>query len=400
MTDSPPTPPKGVPGGDQVAADIAAWDAIGEHRTGTAGDRLAADWLADNVRDAGVTPRRDDFRLSRWVLRRCEIEVDGTTIEGVPLFDGGTTGPEGLVGRLRPLANGRAMVDGGGSPVIGLGALGPGAGVDANRAFADARREDKLAALVAVASISPEVPGLALQNADHFRVPFGPPALQVATGHEARLQAAAEKAEEIRLTTDVAFEPALGCNVHARIAGNRSTLAPFVVVTPKSSWWVSTAERGGGIAVWLALLRHFAAHRPARDVIFIATSGHELGHLGLEHYLATNPAPDAHAWLHLGANFAATGSGVRIQASDADSLEAIRTALDDVGCEPAGANPVGVRPGGEARNVHDLGEPYLSILGSNPWFHHPDDRWPDTVDLDRTRRIAEALRRLAHRLTS
>ncbi len=398
MTDSPPTYPEDTPDSDRIAADIAAWDAIGEHRTGTPGDRLTADWLADNVRAAGVTPCRADFALSRWVLRRCEIEMDGTTIEGVPLFDGGATGAEGVAGRLRPVANRRAMADEEGSPVIGVGALGPGAGADANRAFAEARKEAGTVALVAVSSISPEVPGLALQNADHFRAPFGPPALQVATAHGARLQAAAVKGEEIRLTADVAFEPALGCNVYARIAGNRSTLAPLVVVTPKSSWWVSTAERGGGIAVWLALLRHFAANRHSRDVIFIASSGHELGHLGLEHYLATNRAPNAHAWLHLGANFAAAGSGVRIQASDADSLAAIRTALVDAGCEPAGANPVGVRPGGEARNVHDLGEPYLSILGSNPWFHHPDDRWPETVDLDRTRRIADALLGLARRM--
>lgn len=383
---------------DRIAADIEAWDAIGEHRTGTAGDRQTADWLADNIRAPGVTPRRDDFPLSRWVLRRCEVEVGGTTIEGVPLFDGGRTGPEGLVGRLRPVANGRPTGDG--SPVIGLGALGPGAGVAANRAFAAARREATPAALVAVARMNADLPGLALQNADHFRAPFGPPALQVATRHEARLQAAAEGGEKIRLTADVAFESALGCNVYARIDGRRSALAPFVVVTPKSSWWVSTAERGGGIAVWLALLRHFAANRPDRDVIFIATSGHELGHLGLEHYLATNPAPGAHAWLHLGANFAAAGSGVRIQASDGDSLETIRAALADAGCEPAGANPVGVRPGGEARNVHDLGERYLSILGSNPWFHHPDDRWPETVDLDRTRRMTEALLGLARRLTN
>ena len=172
------------------------------------------------------------------------------------------------------------------------------------------------------------------------------------------------------------------------------------MLTPKSSWWVSTAERGGGIAVWLALLRHFAANQPGRDVIFIATSGHELGHLGLEHYLTTNPAPGAHAWLHLGANFAALGSGIRIQASGKNSLDTIHTALANAGCEPAGTNPVGVRPGGEARNIHDLGEPYLSILGSNPWFHHPDDRWPKTVDLDWTCRIAEALLGIARHLAS
>ena len=265
---------------DGIAADIEAWDAIGEHRTGTTGDRLTADWLRDSVRAAGVPPRRDDFPLSRWVLRRCAIEVDGTTIEGVPLFDGGTTGAEGVVGRLRPVADGRLMADGDGSPVIGLGGLGPDAGVAANRAFAAARREAAPAALVAVARINADVPGLALQNADHFRAPFGPPVLQVETGHEARLRAAAASGEEIRLTAEVGFEPALGWNVHARIGGRRPALAPFVVVTPKSSWWVSTAERGGGIAVWLALVRHFAANAPDRDVIFIATSGHELGALG------------------------------------------------------------------------------------------------------------------------
>ena len=387
-------------GAERIAADIEGWDAIGEHRTGTTGDRLTADWLADSVRGCGLTPRRDDFPLSRWVLRRCEVEVDGTTIEGVPLFDGGTTGPEGLVGRLRPVADGQMTADGNGSPVIGLGALGPGAGVAANRAFTAARREAAPAALVAVARISFEVPGLALQNADHFRAPFGPPVLQVATHHEACLQACAQRGGEVRLTADVAFEPALGWNVYTRVAGSRSDRAPFVVLTPKSSWWVSTAERGGGIAVWLALLRHFAANQPGRDVIFIATSGHELGHLGLEHYLATNPAPGAHAWLHLGANFAALGSGIRIQASDTNSLDTIRVALANAGCEPAGTNPVGVRPGGEARNIHDLGEPYLSILGSNAWFHHPDDRWPKTVDLDRTCRIAEALLGMARHLAS
>lgn len=382
----------------RLAADIEAWDAIGEHRTGTAGDRRTADWLADSVLASGLTPRCDEFPLSRWALRRCEVEVDGTAIEGVPLFDGGTTGPEGLVGRLWPVANGR--VSGDGSPMIGLGAIGPGAGVAANRALAAARGRTAPAALVAVARISSDVPGLALQNADHFRTPFGPPVLQVATHHEAFLQACAERGGEVRLTADVVFEPALGWNVHTRIAGSRPDLAPFVVVTPKSSWWVSTAERGGGIAVWLALLRHFAANRPARDVIFIATSGHELGHLGLEHYLATNPAPGAHAWLHLGANFAAVGTAIRIQASDANSLDMIGTALANAGREPASVNPVGVRPGGEARNIHDLGEPYLSILGSNPWFHHPDDRWPATVDVDRTCGIAEALVGITHHLAS
>ena len=75
-----------------IAADIKGWDAIDDHRTGTAGDRRTSDWLVRRLRSAGLEPRRDDFELSRWVLERCEVEVDGTVVEGVPLFDGGDDG--------------------------------------------------------------------------------------------------------------------------------------------------------------------------------------------------------------------------------------------------------------------------------------------------------------------
>ena len=174
----------------------------------------------------------------------------------------------------------------------------------------------------------------------------------------------------------------------------------MTVVTPKSAWWVCTAERGGGIAVWLALLRHFAANRPARDVVFIATSGHELGHLGLDHFLATNDAPPSHGWIHLGANFAAVDSRIRLQASDAELMNMAHGTLSAHGVTVSTRTPLGERPGGEARNIHDLGERYVSLLGSNRWFHHPDDRWPTTVDLDNTGRIARAALAIATHLAA
>ena len=42
---------------------------------------------------------------------------------------------------------------------------------------------------------------------------------------------------------------------------------------------------------------------------------------------------------------------------------------------------VGNRPLGEARNIYDGGGQYISLLGGNPLFHHPDDRWPDAIDM-------------------
>ena len=395
----------------EIAADIEGWDAIGDHRTGTAGDRQTSDWLARRVMSTGLEPHRDEFTLSRWVLEGCSLDIGGRVVEGVPMFDGGTTGPEGIVGGLGLLGEGR------GGAVIGVGAFGNASG-EAAGALAAARRSDEYRAIVAVSKMDTRVTGLALQNADRFNDPFGPPVLQVATehetwlreaaavghtarltapvGHTARLTAAA--GHTARLTAHVTRKTATGSNVYCRVPGRDPALAPLTVVTPESAGWVCTAERGGGIAAWLALLRHFAANRPARDVVFIATSGHELGHLGLEHFLATKYAPPSHGWIHLGANFAAVDSRIRLQASDRELMASAEGSLSAHGVTVSTTTPLGERPGGEARNVYDLGERYVSLLGSNRWFHHPDDRWPTTVDLDRTERVARAVLAIATRM--
>ena len=398
-----------------IAVDIKGWDAIDDHRTGTAGDRRTSDWLARRVRSVGLEPRRDDFELSRWVLERCALEADGTVVEGVPLFDGGTTPPNGVVGRLGLLG------DGPGHAGIGVGAFGNAAGAAAG-ALAAARQANEYRAIVAVSKMDMRVAGLALQNADRFKDPFGPPVLQVATEHEAWLyeaaraghtgaaspaghtgsragRTAARAGHTARLTAHVTRESATASNVYCRVPGRDPALPPLTVVTPKSAWWVCTAERGGGIAVWLALLRHFAANRPTRDVVFIATSGHELGHLGLAHFLATKHTPPSHGWIHLGANFAAVDSRIRLQASDRELMDMAKRTLSAQGVAVSTTTPLGERPGGEARNVYDLGERFVSLLGSNRWFHHPDDRWPTTIDLDNTERVARAVLAIATRMT-
>ena len=377
-----------------IATDIQGWDAIDDHRTGTIGDHQTSDWLVENVRAVGLTPYRDDFDLSRWVLHQCSVAADGRMADGVPLFDGGVTGPAGTTGPLVGLPGDDAG--------IGLGAIGGAAGAEASGAIAAARRANGRPALVAVANMHADVPGLALQNADSFKKPFGPPVLQVATEHEPWLREAAAAGAQATVTAHVSLEDAQGSNVRVRVPGRDPKLDPLVVMTPKSAWWICTAERGGGIALWLALLRLFADQPPERDVIFVATSGHELGHLGLEDFLTTHPglAAGAHAWIHLGANFATAGSHTRLQASDAVFLAFARNAMEDAGTPPDVMTPVDQRPGGEARNIYDLGGRFISYLGTNAWFHHPDDRWPTTVDVDRTARLAEAMLEIGSRLAA
>ena len=56
-------------------------------------------------------------------------------------------------------------------------------------------------------------------------------------------------------------------------------------------------------------------------------------------------------------------------------------------------------PSGETRDIHRAGGRYLTLVGTNPLFHLPQDRWPDAVDLDAVTGIAAAGARLVLAMT-
>jgi hypothetical protein len=73
-------------------------------------------------------------------------------------------------------------------------------------------------------------------------------------------------------------------------------------------------------------------------------------------------------------------------------------ALTARGIDERIVTPLGERPLGEARNIYDGGGHYVSLLGNNGLFHHPDDRWPEAVDLDRTLALNQAMLEVVDRL--
>ena len=193
-------------------------------------------------------------------------------------------------------------------------------------------------------------------------------------------------------------------NVTAVLRGTEPSLPPVFVMTPRSGWWTCASERGGGIAVWLEMIRGMtAAPTPRRTTVFLASTGHELGHYGLEEFLRTRSrlVRGAAAWIHLGANFgAAVGPGPRLQASAPELLDRTTEALERAGEAPARRRPAGEPPAGEARHIHAGGGTYLSIVGDNGLFHHPRDRWPDAVDVDRVARYARAFTEIGLQLAN
>ena len=226
----------------------------------------------------------------------------------MPLFDGTFTNAEGIRGRLGPVNS---------DAEIGLVEAPPNTA--AAGALGDARRQARHKALVCVTRGAR--PGLCLNNADSFLQPFGPPVLQVSSDESAFLSEQAQRRREVTLIAPVSRASATAFNVTTMIKGRNAALLPLIVMTPRSGWYWCASERGGGIACWLELMRTLRASKPARDVLFVASSGHELGHLGIDAFVARRPGivPKTVGWIHLGANIgAATRPGASPRPSGDD----------------------------------------------------------------------------------
>jgi len=369
----------------RIGTVIRAYDEQGVHRTGTAVDRISAEWLANQVRQLGIDPVCEEFPISRVDPVDASLVVDGHKIEGLPLFDGAFTSSAGIAGRLGPLDSDAS---------IGFAETPPNAA--AAGALGDARRQDRHQAIVVVTRGARS--GFCPSNAESFRRPFGPPVLQVASEHGRFLAECARSGSEVSLTAHVERRQAQALNVVAMIAGANNDMAPLVVMTPRSGWWSCASERGGGLACWLEIMRAVRDARPARDVLFIASSGHELGHLGLDAFIERRPGlvSAAKAWIHLGANIgAAQGPGNNLQASDDEMGSMMAEAMNNEGLRIDARLRHGDVPRGEAENVHRGGGRYISIIGNNDLFHNTSDRGPDVVDLEVIERFARAFARIA-----
>lgn len=360
---------------ERIGKIIQEYDAQGWHRTGTETDRVSARWLGQQVLDRGLEPALEPVSLSRIVPRLCYIEVGDSHVNGLPLFDGGFTGPGGIRGRIGPLDS---------DSEVGLLEVGPRSDIEDLRA---ARHSTRHLALVAVTKGG--APGLAVRNADSFLAPFGPPVLQVGSEAASLLVEHAQQGSPVHLMASVTREDAESFNVFAHLRGRpgvvEADLSPLVVMTPRSGWWQCAAERGGGLACWLETMQKLVESKPRRDVLFIATTGHELGLLGIEAFMERKPgiAKEALAWLHFGASVGAKHEpSPRVSASDTQLLQIAQRALERVGIGPVPQAPDGTVVGAESGVVYSHGARCLAIASGHAFFHMRSDRWPEAVDVD------------------
>lgn len=391
---------------------IEEYSQQGFHRTGTTVDERSGDWLFDHVRRIGLEPSRETFALSRVDPGACRVTIAGKTIAGLPLY-GAFTAAEGIRGRLGPI---------GSDAEIGLVAAPPNTA--AAGPLGDARRQSRHKAIVFVTRGGR--PGLCPSNADAFLKPFGPPVLQVSSEDWPLLSDHAERRSAVQLFAIAGRTPSTSFNVTTTIpARGGGSLPPLVVMTPRSGWYTCASERGGGIACWLEVMRTLSRAPMRREVVFVASSGHELGHLGIDVFAANRPGlvSSAVGWMHLGANIgaalrpepapasatddadrrhatAAMGGGNTIQASDDASEAVLSQALTANGLGISRRIPRGTVPGGEAEVVHRGGGKYVSVIGSNALFHNLADAGAQTVNVPIIARFAATFTAAARTLGS
>ena len=379
---------------ERIARSLRDYDAQGWHRTGSEVDARSAEWLADEVRSRGLEVSLEPFELARIDPLEAFLEIDGERVDGLPIFDGGTTDADGISGTLGSLTSG-AEIPWVAQPSVAdqLHAVATSK-VPMQSQLAEARGSGRYRAVV---TFPARGKGVLANNAPRFPTTSGPAVLQIDGAKREWVREHGRRGRYGRVVASVRRTPTRAFNVVAHAPGRNPEAAPIIVMTPRSGWWRCAAERSGGIAIWLELMASLRSHTPMRNILFLASSGHELGFLGLSDFLGqrSNLIRDAFLWLHLGSSIgAAKGASLLCAASDSGLQQSAVHAF----AASAAVQPVLIPPGqpafGEVDRIQHGGGRYLSVMGGNALFHLNSDRGPDAVSIKETSRYAWAFSQL------
>lgn len=355
---------------------VRAFDQQGDHRTGSRVDQDSGDWLYEQISALGARPEKIQFSLPLVQIDECWVSLGDIKIDAVPLFDCNFPRRSSISGKIGEIGT---------DADIGVIMAPPQAESAQVKLLYQSRRSHQHSAIVVVTDSHFPGTGIALLNADDYAQPFGPPVVQIANRYWAEIKRIMKAKGSLSIRLKAKRNSGQAFNIQTRVNGSNPALDPVVIMTPRSSWWCSTSERAGGLVCFLEMIRKAVTFKGERSLVFLANTGHELDHAGLASFLSERPGIEksAHLWVHLGANFAAASPiGARLQFSDAVIQEGFIKLVKAFNSPVYKIKPEAERAVGEARNIHDAGGRYLSILAGNDLFHHPSDRWPAAVNTE------------------
>ncbi len=323
---------------------------LGIHQSGTTVDTATAAWLAAELEAREMSVALQPVPFDRYV---CEssLVVDGEAVDHLPLF-------YEWVGEIETTDVGVRMVDARGGGSVGL----------IDDVVADAAGSGRAASVLA--TDHPNGSLVAVNRSPSLG--SGHPIVLVAGRDHQRLAGAAE----VTLRMRAGIERTATTNVIAR---NPAALAadhePVLFTTPLTGWVRAAGERGTGVAIFLEMMERFVD----TPVGAVACGGHELDHLGVNHWL-DNRHVEPTAVVHLGASVAVdhpTPAGRVLAPTRAGVTNATGRRGDAM---RAALTPgrLAIRTGtdqwvGESRTLQVLGVPMLSIAGGGIDFHTHED---------------------------
>ncbi len=376
----------------RIEERIQAFEDLGIHRTGWPADDQTTQWLIDELAEAGVDAQAERFAFPRVEVARAEVRVGGERIEGVPLYDGGFTDAGGIDGEL---------CDDTDDDPLGKIVLASSLLRDAPE-WSEPELPVRIEELIDRGCVGLIVPRgdrdreIVLRDATRIDSPWLLPVLQIAPRDIGTLQSQIMIRGEVDLEINGDRLRSNATNVIATVEGVDPDAAPIGIVTPKSGWYTCAAERGGGIAIFLALAESLGAMPPRRTVHLLASSGHELNIYGIRAYARTHRAnmAAAAAWFHLGASIGAREANAVVVASDEELDHATSRALTAEQIEPVERRVPGPTAGGEVIVISELVTRYVSFIGGHPYLHSPNDVVAKAVDAEQVANWARASRHI------
>lgn len=370
--------------GERLYADVISYYNLGEHRTASEADLRTSQWLLEQLRAAGLKATFQSFPLRQFTVRQTRLMIGERTIRAFPLWFPHSTGgtpvggdmvlfegtaqPGSLRGKIAlvnfPASAGAAMQEGSIHSRIVLAAAKTGA-----------------SAVVAVTeSTTQEIIAL---NSPAGAEPWPIPVVLVGQRDEGILTAAVRSRLRASLLLDGEDSAdATAKNVIARVDHGKDLI---VVSTPQSGWFRCAGERGPGIALFLGLARWAIRRTSGASFLFVSTSGHELGGLGMQAFLKelAPPADRVLCWAHLGAGIATysweeTATGLK-RLREPDSRRLLMTRADLVPLLTttfaglAGLTPTVDRAVGEYELMLKAGYRVFGIAAGHRFHHTPAD---------------------------
>lgn len=373
--------------GEALYRDVVRYAAFGDHRTATAPDLATSEWLADELRKAGLKARLSPWTHQQFHLRAAGLKVDGRDYDSFPLWWPAPTGPTGLAAPLMEAEQDGSLK---GRVALVTARRVPGAslraGGDVNAAIGQVIRRGAAGAVLVTRDPSGELVALnAMAGLSRWDIPV----LCVGQRDETALRSAARAGAVASLLVDGDYDYA--ARAYEVIGTLQRGTRTVVVSTPTSGWFTCAGERGPGVALWLALARAAVADR-RHSYVFVGSSGHEMEAIGLRHFLGAGaPAPaEVVTWLHLGAGIATYGYdfGPSGPVRMAGVNPARRLMTDQPGLmgllEHEFAGLPGLRPtlddtpGGEMVLMARQGYPVWGFAGGSA-FHHMRSDTPERV---------------------